>query len=109
MLIAYAKSPSDWDPAGLVHYRYCWVLARFYLLQGNYKKAVPIYLSAVEEASFRAGTDQATLLKEAMAVVASFGTLPQLKHLKETQISLGLVSRPAPEDPALVAPWEVGA
>ena len=109
VLIAYAKSPSDWDPAGLVHYRYCWVLARFYLLQGNYKKAVPIYLSAVEEASFRAGTDQASLLKEAMAVVASFGTLPQLKHLKETQISLGLLSRPAPEDPALVAPWEVGS
>ena len=107
ILVKYAQSPSDWDPAGLVHYRYCWMLGRFYLLQGEYEKAVPIYLSAVEEALFRAGTDQATLLQEAMTIIACFGSLPQLKHLKEAQISLGLVATPMPEDIGVVAPWEV--
>lgn len=100
------KDASD----GRTRYFLDWCEARWRVLSGDEEKALAYYERAANGALYRAGSNQAEILKEALALAGYLRHMPAIKRLKHRAVAFGFFSDGfayLPEKPGIVADWEV--
>lgn len=83
------------DPENTASYYLDWLEGRFAALSGDFDKAVKFYKLAVKGATYRAGGNQAVILREALSLAAFCGNQRSfVKNVKNQMIAFGLMAKP---------------
>tara|TARA_R110000787_G_scaffold49111_5_gene117925 strand:+ start:38619 stop:40850 length:2232 start_codon:yes stop_codon:yes gene_type:complete len=93
-------------PDGRADYMATWCEARWAVLSGAMDRSLELYEQAAEQALYRAGESQKTVLEEALALAAHLEKKPVLKRLKHRALALGLFSSSSKND-EVIEDWEV--
>ena len=95
------------DAEGRTRYWLEWFKGRWEVFSGNFGEALPHYRNAVASASYRAGSNQKEILRDALALGAALEDRKFLASLKQQAIALGILVPPPEEDADVVQDWEI--
>jgi ankyrin repeat protein/tetratricopeptide (TPR) repeat protein len=83
-----------------------WNWGRWYVLAGEYEKAIPHYATAFDYAHYRAGTNQKKIIKESLVLAGYTADTTFLKRMKNYAIAFNLLKSPATTNSEVVEQWE---
>lgn len=95
------------DAEGRTRYWLEWFKGRWEVFSGNFGEALPHYRKAVVSASYRAGSNQKEILKDALALAGVLEDRKFLASLKQQAIALGILVPPTEQDADVVQDWEI--